>query len=906
MEARVHTVRATAPLTVFVSSVMTDEMRPARDVCYQVLSQDRYVPYLFERTPASPDSAEHAFLAALDNADVVVWLVGSTTTDPVRQEVEMARKAGKPLLVYVFPAPRRDEVTNALLQVVRTGGAGSKTSDVDDLDDLALQLRQSLDDLLAQSLRRSGASSREVALENLRSQLRDLAVSRWVTVGVSARRAFEMFSDATLGSLPATDLPSAEHPLRVLVADVGAGKTLAAVRFLTEAIERALGDGEAPFPVWVDAARVDRLGESVEAAGQFGDYRRRGLVLVLDGLDEKGSLGNGLLSEALVLAYRAPGSRVLVTARAGSSLMHVQDEQGAIPDLSVEEATALMSSAFDMKVDAWSASRWVAPIRDALRRPLFALLMGRHIAEHGGAVVSRPGILIDELVSAAFGRAQVDMAAANLILMQLAATSIANDGKPVSRFEFGDRATLSETFRTRLIVEEDSAVRFALPILRDWFGAQCLLHGVVQMADVASDERNLERWRHALYVATTTLPRDTVASIMDAIARRSPAFAGQIIDQGSGVRSPERAHVALPSAVELGTYVRTAMLAFGYGLGPLTPIVMPWTSSDPPPLGATLSGDMFGILWPGPGIETASLPPVSEQERGEPPVGWQWGLLSDAQPEPIWPWSYAKALLRHRLSEQLRRLYVPGGPLERELAWAGASQLARRGEHSYSPIPSDRVRSELAQIPDEVEWIYFGGFGRGRDFPIQPVRNALAGGEAELVCPYPDRDEPSRGWIWTGFSPERMLQRTVAVYSAALGIYTELVDSYFVGLKSRLNTAQLLPARLSGSLKVRPLLEGMAGGPILHYYFEPLPPADQSEVVIALDGPTPAWEKIGELQTLARSRRPDTGAWADFLLQSRVLDVFGQTPALSKAWEWLAKDLSAVGWLDGGRSSIPW
>jgi hypothetical protein len=911
MEGRVHTVRSSAPLSVFVSSVMNDEMRSARDVCFEVLSQDRHAPYLFERTPASPDTAEHAFLDALKNADVIVWLVGSTTTDPVRLEVEAAREAGKHLLVYVFAAPVRDQATSDLLHTVRTGRTSAKTADVHDLNDLALQLRQSVDDLLTQALRRSGAPSREMALGELRSRLRDLAVLRWVTVGVGARKAFEMFADPALGSLPAEALPSAEHPLRVLVADVGAGKTLAAVRFLIEALDRASEDGEAPFPIWIDAARVDRLSEVIEAAGPFGDYRKHGLVLVLDGLDEKGSLGNGLFSEAMVLANGSPRSQVLVTARAGSSLKHAQDEQVALPDLTIEDATALMSDVFDIKVNAWSASSWTAPIRDALRRPLFALLMGRHIADHGGNVVSGPGALIDELVSEAFGQAQIDMVAANRTLMRLAARSISCDGKPVLRTEFEDRAALSDASRTRLIVEEASAVRFALPILRDWFGAQCLLHGVVPVEEVASSERSLERWRHALYVATSTLPRDSVTLIMSAVARRSPAFAAQIIDQGSAGRASDDSDVALPGAVELGMHVRAAIAAFADGLGPLTPIVMPWASDPMPPLGASLSRGMFGVLWPDHDVDQTTLPPVSEQEASEPAAGWQWSLRSAAQPEPIWPWRYSRAFLRARLGRRLGRLYVPGGAMERELAWATALQFSRRAAYSYTetftqPIPADRLRTEpagmgLADIPDGVAWVDFN-FGRGHVFPLQPLRDALARGDPEPACPYPDRDEPRQhDRMWAGFSPERMRQRTVAVYSAALAIYVELVDAYFVGMKARLNTAQILPARLVGILTM-PSPDRQPG---LRYYLEPLPLSGTTEVVVSLDGPTPDWEKIGNLQEYARARRPEAGAPPTLSLTTEGLDIFGVTPALSKAWEWLAEDLSVAGWLEG-RVSIPW
>jgi hypothetical protein len=904
-----RTVRSTPALVVFVSSVMNDEMEPAREACFKLLQEDRYCsPYLFERTPASADPPERAYLAALDAADIVVWLVGSTTSDPVRLEVERATETTKPLLVFLLEAAARDVETVRLLQTV---GTRVKWSHVSDLDDLAFQLSLSLAGLVAERFRQSGAPNREIALEELRGRLRDLAVSRWLTIGVGARKAFEMFADMKVGALPAELLPSAEHPLRVLVADVGAGKTLAAIRFLMDAIERALDDADAPLPIWVDAAGVDHLSEAIEAAVPLGDRRKHGLVLVLDGLDENGSLGNRLFGEAMVLANGSPGNQVLVTARAGSSLKHAQDEQVALPDLTIEDATALMSDVFDIKVNPWSASSWTAPIRDALRRPLFALLMGRHIADHGGAVVSGPGTLIDELVSGAFGQAQIDMVAANRTLMRLAARSISCDGKPVLRTEFEDRAALSDASRTRLIVEEASAVRFALPILRDWFGAQCLLHGVVPVEEVASSERSLERWRHALYVATSTLPRGSVTLIMSAVARRSPAFAAQMIDQGSAGRAPGNGDVALPSAVELGMHVRTAIAAFADGLGPLTPIVMPWTSGPMPPLRASLSRGMFGVLWPDHDVDQTNLPPVSEREDSEPAAGWQWSLRSAAQPEPIWPWRYARAFLRARLGRRLGRLYVPGGAMERELAWATAWQFSRRAAYSYTetftqPIPADRLRTEpagtgLAGIPDDVAWVDFN-FGRGHAYPLQPLRNALARGEPEPVCPYPDRDEPrQQNWMWAGFSPERMRQRTVAVYSAALAIYDELVDAYFVGLKSRLNTAQLLPARLVGSLA----MPGPERRPVLDYYLEPLPLSGRTEVVVTLDGPTPDWEKIGDLQELARARRPDTGASPAFSLTAECLDIFGETPALSKAWQWLAEDLSVAGWLEG-RASIPW
>lgn len=525
------TVPSSSRLRVFVSSVMSAEMQAARDACYQLLSADPFHAWLFERTPPSPRSARRAYLDAVAQADVVVWLVGHRTSDAVRQEIEAAARQSKDLLVFVLPASNRDAMTERVLTTVRTI---VKTSNVTDADDLTLQLRQSLSDLLVEAYRRRGAPRREVAIQSRLMQLRGMAMAKWLAAGVPVQKALDLFSDAAVGALAASARPTQTSPIRVLVGEVGSGKSLAAIRFLVEAAQLALEDDAAPIPVWLDATEIDRLDEAVEsAAHEMGDYRSDGLALVIDGLDERGGEGDArILDEARSLAYGIFRCSVLVTTRTELGLRLGELERAVPSDLSVDAAAELMNSTFGLHLQAWSGRDWSPPIRDAVRRPLFALLMGRHLAQQGGAVGST-GELVEELVSGALGRTQTDAIAVNQTLMELAARSIDSDGRPILKSDLGDRSVIAEALRTRLVVDGGSSLTFSLPILREWFGAQCLLRGIVTATALANNEQRLERWRYALYVAVTTLPRDAVNATLSAVARRSPAFAAEIIQKNT-------------------------------------------------------------------------------------------------------------------------------------------------------------------------------------------------------------------------------------------------------------------------------------------------------------------------------------------------------------------------------------
>ena len=111
--------RSESDLLVFISSVMTDEMKWARDEAVRTFKNFPFAqPWAFEFTPASSESATDAYLRKVEEAAFVVWLVGSQTRQPVVNEINTSMAKGKHLLVFKLPAENRDALTQRLLHTV--------------------------------------------------------------------------------------------------------------------------------------------------------------------------------------------------------------------------------------------------------------------------------------------------------------------------------------------------------------------------------------------------------------------------------------------------------------------------------------------------------------------------------------------------------------------------------------------------------------------------------------------------------------------------------------------------------------------------------------------------------------------------------------------------------------------
>ena len=293
--------RSESNLLIFISSVMTDELNWAREEVVRTLETFHFAePWAFEFTPASSEAPDDAYLRKVRDADFMVCLVGSRTTQPVVREVNARMAAGRRLLVFQLPAGNRDAVTRQLL---RTVSEYCKWQSVDSNASLAQALTASISDEVVRALRDPAAPVRQKTLR----KWRDLSIAKckqsWIALGVPAELATELANNRSIGHVLTAPAPG----FQLVTGPVGSGKSLAASRLFQEAIDIALADASQPFPLFVAARDMaGPLEEYIETrAAGLVQPRDQSTVIILDGLDERGVLeGNELLTQASITPTR--------------------------------------------------------------------------------------------------------------------------------------------------------------------------------------------------------------------------------------------------------------------------------------------------------------------------------------------------------------------------------------------------------------------------------------------------------------------------------------------------------------------------------------------------------------------------------------------------------------------------
>ena len=90
------------PLMVFVSSRQDPEdkeMSRARELAIEeVANYQGMRVWAFEEAPASSEAARDRYISNAGRADLVIWLIGSTTTTPIVEEINACMRAQGRLL----------------------------------------------------------------------------------------------------------------------------------------------------------------------------------------------------------------------------------------------------------------------------------------------------------------------------------------------------------------------------------------------------------------------------------------------------------------------------------------------------------------------------------------------------------------------------------------------------------------------------------------------------------------------------------------------------------------------------------------------------------------------------------------------------------------------------------------
>jgi hypothetical protein len=380
--------------------------------------------------------------------------------------------------------------------------------------------------------RRLGVSDREEQIQFRRGQVlleaisasRGRLVASWVALGITAELAQSLADDESVGAPVRLGRALPQTGIVVLEGDFGSGKTATSERIFASDAYAALDDDHAPIPIYLAAKSVaGSLADSVRTAVEgLGDVRSVGLRLVLDGLDEPGpARGTELLNEARALVFTWPNTRVIATVRPGLDLHG--EERLPYPPLNDDEATVLAERLGDSRFALWSRSD---AIRKMLRLPLFLIVA--ILRQQAGAEIPRSqGTFLEALANAALRRGHQPTGDVRRALKTLARLTVGSGGT-VAAAELGGDDVVRSVLETRLVVRDGRSLRFALPVVEQYFAAQAVLDTGVAGIDL-HDFRQLDRWRDSLTLAVTIGSWRQASTLLDSLTSVHPGLASWLV-----------------------------------------------------------------------------------------------------------------------------------------------------------------------------------------------------------------------------------------------------------------------------------------------------------------------------------------------------------------------------------------
>lgn len=662
-----------------------------------------------------------------------------------------------------------------------------------------------------------------------------------------------------------------------ITAPLGSGKSDTVLDWMSRSAELAAESSTSPLPVLFRADEVvGPLQDAVLDHVSVRDLQRRGVDLVIDGLDEAGNRAPALAESAIEFVARWPKSRVAIASRTSAiprGVKHVELEMWEL-----EETEALIRVVSNgSRTSSWS---WSDELKESVRRPLFALFAAQTPADVG------PYEMIDTLVRRSIKSAD------NNAHRDLAIAIVRADG-PIDPHEIASISPNSFT-NDRLVNTSDSRWRFELPIFLQWFAAQGILNGLVPLSEVTKDSAEFARWRYVLAVALSGASTTKFDEILQAIALWNPGAAGWVIKEirtsglapsrpivGSEGVIASRLSLAL-DALQLGAasrvnrrFIPGAVTVAAYNSDNQTSVQWRARRAGEGPIGAFLSHTEVGATR-------------------------RWATVkSNYRPLPaFWPWEWTLEALRDDLEEALKHphLLVAGGSVIREeFAHTAWSKIDR----SRSTIDDLLTYQGARYLPRLVN---YNGLVIDAE-TLKTIDERRTGWSHDGPWLGPDLNQAASGWVGGNYSYERLRLRAQEVYEAAMTAYLELSEGVFQDLGDFLRFRSGLPGTFVGY--IRPAGEWSPG---INEYF--LPNSDRNagihsnRAVMNMASDERRFPTDAELQAMdvAYEARRDNCPESRMMLGSSYsmgqLDIFGTRPATNMAVEWLWKDLQSLGRVD--------
>ena len=899
-------------LLVFISSRMNSEMEPARKIAVEAVKRVEFGrPWAFECTPANTETAEDTYLRKVREADFVVWLVGSETTQPVVDEINEAISSDRRLLVFKLPAEQRDSKTEDLLERV---GKHVKWKNVDRIESLSDSISGSFADALVQAVRNPFIPARrQKLLQDIR-----LSVSRCkeplLSLGVEESVADEMANDRDLGNVLETPATGAF----TVVGEQGSGKSLAVERLFQRAAADAAEDSSQPFPIIVRARDLTGpLTKFIEESlhGYTDPYNPR-VLFIIDGVDELGpSRATDILRQVAAYVDANSEATVISTTRALPGI-GVTDQQLKIEALEDKESLSLVERVLGRPIEPRDMHLWPQSIREARRIPLFAVMIGTLLRDQPDLSFASSGQVIGQVADQLLRHEEDNPEELDRLLQILAAKAIESGTRVDPDAITPVRAKQAMLRMSRVVEGTTDALDFALPVFREWYAARALIEGTISVDSLQSLS---DRWIPPLSVVLGSGIDDIGEAVLAHIVSIDPGLAGILLKENTPDSTRFWGKVPVEEDPQsFGIKVREAMALWKTSLGELYQEIGPVnTEGQVSTLALDREERYLTTSWYAGQSALGNIVELRDYlPDGRPDLDWPVIRHWEIDPElsgPSW-WSYfeTQKQLSESLSEALGNHSLASDSIDfrRELAWNFALQVWQRGELQQESLGIDRVLEYLDSLGPNTTV----GSHQGRDFrpgDLEIVAQYLSAiveqGGTEVSSPWPGPDLPFvSGSIWNLYSDEQLLQRVKEVYSGAIRIYSSIVERWFPQFSRRLPFYRIFPVRVEGWVRPSRKQTSRDRGPVLDWYVRILPEVQPNEVSFELDlsdtnmvdreffDRDELFEEERSAFEVHRSNLP--GAFSMTLTRSSMSELLDPYPATELAHSWLRHDLKELGW----------
>ena len=431
---------------------------------------------------------------------------------------------------------------------------------------------------------------------------------------------------------------------------------------------------------------------------------------------------------------------------------------------------------------------------------------------------------------------------------------------------------------------------FTLPIIVQWLGARAIRSELISISELVNEESRMLKWRYSLSILFNQMTYEESEVYFTYIVENVPEVAAIIVRDGISLNMSDE----IEDAKTIGKKMYKCMQSWLANSGEFANKIGLKSEGILNTLGiCNCAQNAFMFSW----ANTYLGVDVTTAEKNIVYPNFTKKCRRGVFAQATWPWivtfEYLSSILKDNL--EIRHWLVLDGAMEKEFVWANTLKLLGKGNSHQESIDLKEVERYRAN----------SDFYRNVDLKmyfhlIDRLKNR---GHNKIEVPFVSEDmELKSGYVWNGYSRERMRLRVEQIYTDVFEEYKKLVDGFFAGLKDHFSTYVNMPCKMVGSLCYGG--SGDNDGPSVQYYLETLPSSAKSNVEITLEQERSSFNKdskaiFEKMQKKARTHRGDKCEHIRLTIRGQRHEMGTPCPVTDIVYGLLIEDLKKTGWITG-------